>query len=94
MQESPNTDTLIRNLTALEYRRDDLSWEMNAMYRENIALITSNDILSIDQKTLTDLIALHVKLSNVNKALVTDWIPKAEALCRSQLTGYGVCSYR
>lgn len=94
VQESSNTDTLVRNLTALEYRRDDLSWEMNAMYTENLALITSNDILSIDQKTITDLIALHVKLSNVNTALVTDWIPKAESLCRSQLTGYGVCSFR
>ncbi len=94
IEKSPTTDALVENIKNLEYRRDNIHAELSTMYTENQKYITSNDALSIDQKTITDLIALHVRLMNINTTLVTDWIPKAEALCRSQLVGFGVCSYR
>lgn len=92
--KSPNTDVLVRNMRNLEYRRNMIQTELNLLYGENLERLTANDALSIDQKTTTDLIALHSTLMNINKVLVTEWIPKAESLCRSELTGYWICSYR
>lgn len=84
---STNTDIWVRRVRNMKVQKMQIAPIADDYNRAKALLGTE---AATDMKVITDLVDLHVKLSQANKNLKIA-IPKIQQLCEKQLTGVGNC---